>query len=294
MSVREVNPTAHILVGEAAPLLARLAAPSLARHLNITEQEAVTALQRGSLPMAADLDTASGARLLSLFKALGLKVYPAARMPALFALSFQLKGGDPALITSVLSSAFDRDVALIQKQLQAPGGVIFTDLTADAVDTLRRRFRRLPGLMMSMSDAATAVLDIFATRPVSAALRRNLSHHIALAALVPCRFSGALAAALRPAQADQVLARFESTGLIAVDRLFQRFDLYLTGIAGLDARDVADFLSIRADLSGAMVECVTPMSPVKIETGLARAAARQFQADYAAIGLQTCARLCGL
>ena len=155
---------------------------------------------------------------------------------------------------------------------------------------LRKQIRRHAGLKTAQSNA-NALSDLFVVGTLSTGLARALGRYLALFCAAPCRFSGALAAGLTLHQVKQLSLRFPDANLLGLDRAFQRFDLFLTGIGDLAAQDVAEFLSTRTNLSGAMVECVTPLQPLQIEKGLSRGATQQFRADYAAIGLQTCARL---
>lgn len=262
-----------------------LAAPSLARYLHLSEPEAKALLASGRLRLGHD-----AAPLKSLLRALGIALQPVAQTRLALALFAAVP--DAAMVAAV-SAVLPAETALTTGLAQF-GGVILPELMPAEADMLRQRLRRVAGLSVTASDPVRATYDVFACLPIDAASRRALSAHLALAGLAARRYNGALASDLHQAQAQQIMARFADCGLIALDRAFQRYDLYLTGIGTLSPQDVAEFLATRTDLSGAMLECVTPLNPLRIERGLSRSAAHMFCADYAAIGLETCARLCGM
>ena len=264
--------------------LIRLAAPIVADHLAISVAEAEQQLRQGRVRMA---DGPAAARLLPLLRAMGLHPELHSDQGVMMAIQTSSAACTP-LLAANLARVLNRDATAVLAALQSPGGIILDGITQDQTDDLHLRLRALRGLRLTLGSGA---FDLFAISPLQPETRRKLGPHLAILGLRPCRFSGALAANLTALQANQLRSRFDDAGLLTLNRAFQRFDLFLTGTDGLAAQDAAAFLSTRADLGNVMVECVTPLSPLQIETGLTRTAARQFHADYAAIGLDTCARL---
>lgn len=264
--------------------LVQLAAPIVAIHLGMSRAEAVAQLHLGRLDMG---DGRAAARLLPLLQVLGFSPRSVAPQPDPFAVQV-VHPAEATRHAPLLARLLHRSPVSALCALQRPGGIILTDLTAEQVADARQHLRGVAGVRLTRAQGPS---DLFAVAPLEAAKGRALSRHLAVMGLTPCRFSGALAAGLSSQQVAQLRTRFDDTGLLALNRAFQRFDLFLIGTNGLPAKDVAAFLSTRADLSGAMVEAVTPLCPLQIERGLTRASAIQFQADYAAIGLETCARL---
>ncbi len=283
MTATDLSQTATFAVDVPADLI-RLAAPVVADHLQITVSEAMEQLLLGRVTLAS---RSAAARLLPLLRALGLS--PELQVEHRVTLAVQAVDRDCALhLAPSLAAVLNRDAGPVLAALQTIGGVILTDVSADWATDLRLRLRRLKGLRLTL---AHGLSDLFAIAPLHPATRRGLRRHLAMMAAVPCRFSGALAAGLTDLQSAQLIARFDDSGLCVLNRAFQRFDLFLTGTHGLAAQDVAEFLATRTDLADAMVETATPLTPLQLERGLSRAATRQFRADYAAIGLETCARL---
>lgn len=280
MPTANLSDGADLLRVAGSPAAIELAAPSLARHLRISEAAAMALLRKGELQLAAGADP-----LVSLLRALGIVVQTAS---------------GAGLTVSLYSAAPDQrlQAALAALGLQADavmqaGGLVLAGQTVAQIEVLRRMFRQFAGLQLTVSDPAQARFDLFARQPLTRYRRTVLETHVAQLGLPACICSGALATGLTRAQVQQVQAGFADCGLLALDQAFQRFDLYLTGIS-IPLRAAADFLAMRTDLTGVKLESVTPLAPLRLESALNRSAARAFCADYASIGLRAAAQLCGL
>ena len=292
MTLDIARPAGTVLLVNPMPAdMLTLATSTLSRHLSISKTQAEQQLRNGAISLDDALDPKTEDQLLALLGALGLTVQNA---PAHGdqSLSVQLaQPADLAFLAPKLAAIAQLPLPSVQQALQRPGGVVLENLTGSQAAQLRKQIRRAPGMKTAQSNM-NAVCDLFVIKPLLASFSRQLGRYLALMGATSCRFSGAVASGLTMQQAKHICARFPQSGLISLDRAFQRFDLFLTGIGDLAPQDVAEFLSTRTNMSGAMVECVTPMQPLQIEKGLTRGVTQQFRADYAAIGLQTCARLC--
>ena len=283
MTAAETTQPAAFTVDAPADMI-ELAAPIVAIHLAISHEDAAAQLRLGQVHMAK---SRAALRLLPLLQALGFSPQILSGSAAPIAVQVGCIT-DAIRLAPDLAPLLRRDASAVLTALQRPGGMVLADLTAIQTAELRRVLAPLKGVRLTH---ARGLYDLFAIAPLEPANCHTLRRHLGELGSTPCRFSGALAAGLTARQVAQLTARNDDAGLLAVNRAFQRFDLFLTGTSGLPAEDVAAFLSTRADLSGMMIEGVTPLCPLQIETGLTRAAAIQFHADYAAIGLETCARL---
>lgn len=277
MPAANLTDCAEILCVAGSATAVDLAAPSVARHLAISEAAAKALLRKGALRLGA-----GAGPLVSLLKALGIAVQPAS---------------GAGLTVSLYSAAPDqRALATLGVQADAvtqAGGLVLTGQSVAQIEALRRKLRRIPGLRLTVSDPTQARFDLFARQPLPPHRIAALGAYVAQLGLTACPCSGALAIGLTRGQVQQVQAGFADCALLALDQAFQRFDLYLTGI-GISLRAAADFLAMRTDLSGVRLESVTPLAPLRLESGLNRSAAHAFCADYASIGLPVAARLCGL
>lgn len=281
-----------LLVNPLPPEMLTLATSTLSRHLAISRAQAEDQLRKGAITLHDAVDQGTEDQLFALLATLGLTRQSVETLNDA-ALSVQLATpADMELAAPKLAAITHLPLPSVQQGLHRPGGLILENLSAFDADKLRKQFRRIQGVKTAQS-TMNAVCDLFVIKPLPANISRQLGRYLALMGVTPCRFSGALASGLTMHQTKQICARFAQSGLMGLDRAFQRFDLFLTGIGDLAPQDVAEFLSTRTNLSGAMVECVTPMQPLQIEKSLTRAVTQQFRADYAAIGLQTCARLSG-
>lgn len=282
----------------AAPAtVASLAAPVLVAHLGITESLALRRLTNSPGPIARGLGPKAAQRLFSVLSALGLQLYLRTDDDSAlrYDLSLQLSvWADPGRVAARLSSVLSRDPADVAQALVRPGGLILPDLTPAQVRALRDRLAPVRGLILLCADRDGALSDLFATRTLTPGQQTRLADMLHLIGARPDRLTGACAAGLGPAMRDHLLSRLPDLGLIALDRSFQRFDLYLTHVSGWVTKDLADFLATRTGQPRARFEVISPAHPLRLDNGLTHAVLRQFCADYVAIGLFTRPRLRGL
>jgi hypothetical protein len=283
-----------------------LAAPTLASYLGITLAEATVRLSRPPTTLSHRVETHQARRLATLLVALGVPVHlepveqgamPSAP-PGGFELSLQpFEAKDIVGLANTISQALPplalgheaRKPLSLKKALAGPGGLVLTGLSAEDVHRLRRAFRKIDRLRLATSGTHGALYDILPDPRLPGPRPDNLAPSLRKLGLVPCVLTGAIASRLDAPTRDHVLRRFADMGLIALNHDFQRFDLFLTGIQNLSPRDLADFLLVRSDLPRKVLERMP--RALRIESGLTRANASAFQADYAALGLETCARL---
>jgi len=285
------NPVRLVLI---APVSTpHLAADLLAQHLGITAQQALRRLACVSGPLAEGLGQDAAQRLARLLAALGLRVRleAGADQPVeaeRLDVAVQATGAEalPGVAHQV-AAVLQRNVAAVRHDLTQPGGVILRRQSMDEIAQLRRGLRRAKGVQIATSCPDQAVHDLFA-RP-AARLTGALMRHLTTIGLTPCLFNGALASGLDRRTLDHVTARFGDQ-VFGLEQAFQRLDLYLSGASHISPLDLADFLATRS-ATCTRPDPLAPLRPLRIETGLSHAAARQFQTDYEMFGLHTFARL---
>ena len=179
----------------------------------------------------------------------------------------------------------------VASQLHRPGGVVLTGLERAEVDRLQAALGRSGSLVLIESDPASAIYDVFLP---DQEMNEALSDRLRMMGAEPDPITGAVAAGLDRALCDHLLGRDPVSGLLALSRAFQRYDMYLSRATGWVTNDLADFLVARTGLPRSRFEVLSERLPLKIETGLTHASARQFRADYASIGLHTLLVLSGL
>lgn len=184
-----------------------------------------------------------------------------------------------------LSHLLRSDPSDVARELGQSGGLIHEGLDGDSALRIAARLRQLPGLIVTLSDRATALYDIYLTRPLFDIEATRLNAMTGLIGTLPDALTEAVATGLDRRNRDVLLSRLPDLGLVAIDRAFQRFDLILTGATGWTTPELADFLVARTQRPRAAFETLSPDLPVKLDLGLRSNVARQFCADYAAIGL---------
>lgn len=263
-----------------------LAASVLARHLGIPREAAIARLSSAPSQLATDLSPQDAERLAALLATLGLSVSLDDVGARRFDLSAQLAVWADLEKTAVrLSQIVDRAPQDVARALRHCGGLILEGLDGDTATALSARLARVRGLIVTHSDRATALYDIYTTRPLFDLEATRLA---AVTSLLGTRRDGlteAVATGLDRRNLDRLMSRLSDLDLIALDRAFQRFDLVLTGVTGWTDADLADFLTARTHKPRAAFEMLSPSEPVKLDLGLKLHVARQFCADYAAIGL---------
>lgn len=267
------------------PNLHGVAVGMLGAGLGLNPSEAAHRLARGIL--GDDFPADEARRLQSILSAAGLPVTVGqATTQGRKTLSVQLSvWADARRVARRLAKVLDGDASQIASGLGRAGGLVFTDLTASEHDRLVGLVRPVRGTVLASSDPDAALFDIFATRPLDPAESRHLSGVLRITGSAEEPLTGAIAGNLTPALCRYILSRTPDLDLLAIDQTFQRFDILLTGTSGWVTRDLADFLAARTQQPRARFETLSPASPVTLDLGLTRTVARQFCADYAAIGL---------
>jgi hypothetical protein len=282
LRITMVAPSAH----------ASLAAGLLVSHLGLSAARAAQLLNAAPSVLAESLPARAAQRLASLLLALGVPVRldPATGGPSAGPVELSVQAIGPVEPAAErLAGHLGQSADALAAALAGPGGLVLA-LPCDVAEPLRRTLRREAGLRVTLSIPETATYDLFG-QILGQPGHQGLLSLLQRLGLRPCGFSGALASGLDHRMARHVLARFPHAGIVALNRDFQRFDLFLTGVGGVGLQDLADFLATRGQPSLARLKSLSAANPLRVETGLIRAAARQFQADYAAIGLETRLRL---
>ncbi len=177
-------------------------------------------------------------RLAALLRLFGLRVrveceaFPEAEAEEpRFDLSIRAEGSQPALAAILGLAAEEIDLGL-----QRPGGLVLTGLDWPEVRAMRAALADRPGLHLAVCDPDRAIHDLVPwERPTRRGQAEALIAQARRLGHGPCRLTGAVAAGLDRATRDHLMRRWPGSGLIAVNRDFQRFDLCLTGEDGRPA-----------------------------------------------------------
>ncbi len=273
------------LVSASSP--AGLAAGLLSTHLGLSRSVAALRLSRVPSVLAEAAPACIARKLQALMAAMGMRVRlddPESGAAA-DRVDLWLQANDEATPDAVEQVAATLGLSTGQAHagLHSPAGLIIP-MTATRAAELRRALRRQRSLRLAASDPAVALYDLFLLPGVQpgAALLRLLGQLGATA----CAFGGAIAGAMDARSAALVVAR-HGMQVQALNRDFQRFDLYLTGRNGVSDKELADFFATRCAKPRERLLTTDAERPTRIESGLTRAAARQFMSDYATFGIET-------
>lgn len=193
-----------------------------------------------------------------------------------------------------LAQLLGQEEQAIRDRLQRPGGLVLSGQDPMRTAAPETRLRRLRGLTVLTSDPQVALYDLYPARRLTPDARADLLCRLRPYCAPADGPTAALAEGLSAPLRDRVLARFGSDKVIAVNRAFQRFELHLIGVTGWVGSELADFLALRTGQPRARFEVISPADPVILDAALTHGVARQFSADYAAIGLFTRMHLRGL
>lgn len=277
--------------------MAAVSATILARHVGISEDNALRRLSACPGPIASGLNAQAAQRLLTLLSALGLRLrlWPDGDQMQQCDLSVQLSvWANPNSTARRLAMVLARDTVDVAAALTRPGGLVLQGLGPLEACRLQDRLAPIRGLVLLRSDHDGALYDLFATRLLTEGEQARLSESLRLIGARADPVTGACAGGLGSTLRDHLLSRLPDLNLVALDRTIQRFDLYLIGVTGWVTKDLADFLAARTGQPRARFEVISPTNPIRLDHGLSHAVLRQFCADYAAIGLMTRPLLRGL
>jgi hypothetical protein len=272
-----------------------LAADTVAQYLHIPVIEAHARLADAPSRLAADLPAGRARRLGILLRLLGLRVEltaaddTSAIMPHLFEVALQADGPEARARLPGLRAALPSSCRV---SFDLPSCVMIEGIDWPAVAAVRRAIKGVAGLRLLVSDPEQATYDLIPMEcPSDPGSTRALGQHLQRLGLGRCGMTGAVGAELDVTMQRLVLARFPDAGVIALNRDFQRFDLYLTGAPDPARRELTDFLATRTSLPASAFAGGQARAGLRIECGLTRADALAFHADYAAIGIETRPRL---
>lgn len=287
------------VVLDAASPRGLLAAGVLAAETGTTLADATARLAEAPCELLPATTPEAARRLVRTLGLFGLRVRaepaegPRQRPAVRFDLALQQARQAPCpLAISRVAAQLHRTPGEVAEALALPTGLILEGVDWASVCVWRETLGNRTGLRLVISDPQAATYDLLPSGgPANSLQAVALLLHLRRLGLGPCLQTGAVGAGLDQVLRDHVMGRFPQSGFVAVNRDFQRFDLLLTGVTGLDAQDLEGFLRARAGIGSAPACTEEPPDPLRIECALGRADALAFQSDYAAIGIETRLRL---
>ena len=272
-----------------------LAAELLTERFGLSLDYAESVLDRGYGLLVARLAKAQARAALPLLAILGLRVaiQPCESLPPDEFGDVSIRFVEPKNATKLIL-ALARLLGLTgltAGSFCGPEGHVLAGLSPAKAEWLGHALRKISGVSVVLSEHQSARFDIFSgaelTEQECMAIRRHLR-------LLDCSiggFSGAIGSGMDRRAVERVLARFPDLGLFGVNQAFQRHELLIIGKGTLTQQEFIDFLVTRPVAGKVPARQLLNALPLRVEAFLTRSAAKQFLADYSAIGMQAITRL---
>jgi hypothetical protein len=268
---------------------ANLAIGHLSRHFGLRITEAEALLARGCGVIAPEMSRAAAGAAIPVLTALGLQIalVPKNAEPVVerFDLSIRLQEAAAIDLVRPTLKRHGWGYEVAPEDFRGPAGLEITGLTRAKAEDFCAALRSLRGVGVTPCPQSGAAYDVFAPTSGLGSDMAQILRYISVLACSAKDHCPPLAVDLDRRMLASLLARFPKAGLIGVNQAFQRFHLTLTGTGRLSGREVADFLATRGRSLVETTEVVSARRGLRLECGLTRAAARQFVADYAMIGM---------
>ena len=275
--------------------LACLAADVIADRFGMTLPYTQNILDHGHGLLSPCFDRRAAIAMLPLLAALGLRVAirPLDAMPVDEScdVSIWLRDLNKA---SKLRAALGLMPGMICPESAAfnsPQGHVIRDLPLARAEWLCNALRQTGGVFCAMSKHGTALYDLFAEARLSDINQAEVRRQLRLMGCSSGGFADAVGQGLQRRVLDRILVQLPGLGLFGIDRVFQRYELVVTGKGTLSEQEFADFMASRPVVTSVDPRKLMASLPLTLENWLTRPAARQFLGDYRLIGLQTVARL---
>lgn len=268
---------------------ANLAIGHLKQHFGLKITEAEALLARGCGVIASDVPRVAAKTALPVLSALGLHValLPKTAEPTVerFDLSIRLKAAEAMHLVGTTLKRLGWAGDATPADFCGPAGLEIDGLPRAKAEDYAAALRALRGVGVTVSPQNGAAYDVFAPTNGLGQDMAQILRHISVLACSAKDHCSPVAVDLDRHMLTCLLARFPKAGLIGVNQAFQRFHLTLTGPGRMSSRDLVDFLATRGCSAAETAEAVVARRSLRLETGLNRAAAKQFVADYAMIGM---------
>jgi hypothetical protein len=268
---------------------ANLAIDHLCRHFGLKTSEAEALLARGCGVISPDVPRATAGAAIPVLSALGLQValLPKTAEPIVerFDLSLRLKDADALHLVRPALKRLGWTGDVSSAEFRGPAGLEIVGLPRAKAEEYSGALRSLSGVNVTLCPQSNAAYDVFAPTNGLGRDMAQILTHISVLACSAMDNCPPIAINLDRRMLNRLLARFPKAGLIGVNQAFQRYHLTLTGPGRISSRDLVDFLATRGCSAAATTEAVAARRGLRLESMLTRAAARQFVADYAMIGM---------
>lgn len=274
---------------------AGLAAEMLTERLGLSRQYAESVLEQGYGLLSPRMGLVQARAVLPLLATFGLRValQPVEAMPPDEFCNISIRVTDsrhtPQLVARL--EQMTGTTGLNAASFNTASGLVLADLSLAMAEAICANVTQLIGVQAVMSEHLTARFDLFTQSDLSEKDDAEIRRHLRLLGAATGGFGDAVGSGLERRVLERVLARFANLDLVGVNQVFQRHELLIVGKGALSLQEFADFLMTRPAAQWIPMRNLLDLLPMRVESCLTRSAAKQFLADYSAIGIEAITRL---
>lgn len=274
---------------------AGLAVTLLTERLGLSPHHAETVLDQGYGLLSPRMGMLQAKAIMPLLASLGLRValQPVEALPPDEFCDLSIRLSDishaPGLIARL--DKWLGYSCLEPDSFNTASGLVLTDLPLARAEAVCRAVSQLPGVHAATSEHRTARYDLFAQSPLSDNDEAEVKRHLRLLGAATGGFGDALGTGLERRVLQRVLTAFANLDVVGINQSFQRHELLVVGKGSLSLEEFADFLMTRPAAQWIPMRNLMDALPIRLEASLTRSAAKQFLADYSAIGIEAITRL---
>ena len=274
---------------------AGLAARMLIERLGLPRNHAESVLDQGFGLLSPRISRPQAREVLPMLSALGLRValQPVEALPPAEFCDLSIRLSDSKYAPDLIArlQGWMGLTCLVAASFDTACGLVLTNLPLPRAEAVYRDVLQLPGVQAVMSKHRTARYDLFAQSPLTEQDETDVKRHMRLLGAATGGFGDALGSGLERRVLDRVTTKFANLNLAGVNQVFQRHDLLIVGKGPLSLQEFADFLTTRPAAQWVPMRDLLDRLPMVAEASLTRSAAKQFLADYSAIGIEAIIRL---
>jgi hypothetical protein len=273
---------------------AGLAAELLTQRFGLSMEYASSVLEQGYGLLAARMDRRAARAALPLLVTLGLRVaiQPCEALPPDEVCDLSVRVATAAAVAkAVMTLARLQGVEAAAADFAGPEGLVLRGMNMERAEWLCNAMRQLPGVTAALSEQQMARYDLFSEAELTEEEATAVRRHLRILGCDAGAFGDAIGTGMDRRVLKRVLDRFPSIGLFGVNQAFQRHELLIIGKGSLSQTEFVDFLTTRPISQTVPAHKLARSLPLRVESSMTRKAARQFLADYSAIGMQAVTRL---
>ena len=274
---------------------AGLAVELLTERFGLSTDYVESVLDQGYGLLIARLGRAEARAAMPLLATLGLRVaiQPCEALPPdeFCDVSIRISDARPAAKLIVTLERLLGLTGLTAASFCGTEGLVIGGLSPAKAEWLCHALRRQSAVVTAVTEVQSARFDLFAEAELTEEECSAVRRHLRLLGASLGGFGDAIGCGLDRRLLERMLRKFPDLGLFGANQAFQRHELLIIGKGTLTQQEFVDFLMTRPIAGAIPARQLLRSLPLQVESFLTRPAARQFLADYTAIGMHAVTRL---